>query len=53
MASTNNAVPTIHNRNSPRRQFIVQPAPILELVSGDLIDCTDIEAEGTGIKEDE
>src|SRR5215468_9742003 len=25
-ASTNSTVPTIHNRKSPRRQFIVQPA---------------------------
>src|SRR5215471_15470880 len=37
-ASTNSAVPTIHNRNSPRRQFIVQP--ILDPASHDLADST-------------
>src|SRR5262249_16211957 len=38
MASTNSAVPTIHNRKSPRRQFIVQP--ILDPASHDLADST-------------
>src|SRR5262249_10896623 len=35
---TNSAEPTIHNRNSPRRQFIVQP--ILDPASHDLADST-------------
>src|SRR5262245_11714014 len=37
-AITNSAVPTIHNRKSPRRQFIVQP--ILDPASHDLADST-------------
>src|SRR5262245_5506405 len=37
-ASTNSAEPTIHNRKSPRRQFIVQP--ILDPASHDLADST-------------
>jgi len=38
IAITNSTVPTIHNRKSPRRQFIVQP--ILDPVSHDLADST-------------
>src|SRR5215813_7051028 len=38
MAITNSAAPTIHNRKSPRRQFIVQP--ILDPASHDLADST-------------
>src|SRR6516162_11238947 len=37
-AITNSAVPTIHSRNSPRRQFIVQP--ILDPASHYLADST-------------
>src|SRR5215468_1669471 len=37
-ASTNSTEPTIHNRQSPRRQFIVQP--ILDPASHDLADST-------------
>src|SRR5262249_6867350 len=37
-AITNSAVPTIHNRKSPRRQFIVQP--ILDPASHDLAGST-------------
>src|SRR5215475_13122036 len=37
-AITNSTVPTIHKRNSPRRQFIVQP--ILDPASHDLADST-------------
>src|SRR5215470_7730553 len=37
-ASTNSTVPTIHSRNSPRRQFIVQP--ILDPASHYLADST-------------
>src|SRR5262249_35195995 len=37
-AITNSAAPTIHNRKSPRRQFIVQP--ILDPASHDLADST-------------
>src|SRR5262244_2144458 len=38
MAITNNAVPTIHNLKSPRRQFIAEP--ILDPASHDLADST-------------
>src|SRR5215831_5896052 len=38
MAITNSTEPTIHNRKSPRRQFIVQP--ILDPASHDLADST-------------
>src|SRR5262249_21244790 len=38
IAIMNSTVPTIHNRKSPRRQFIVQP--ILDPVSHDLADST-------------
>src|SRR5215475_4528012 len=44
-ASTNSTVPTIHNRNRPRRQFLVQPS--LDPASHDLADSTHYDKDKT------